>query len=106
MKEKSKCVKMPILKLESLPASISISSEISWRDVNGETIILNLKSGEYFTLNETGKFLWENICENVPPQELVKDLAKEYNVEAKDVECDVLDFIAGFVQKEVLIINV
>jgi hypothetical protein len=103
---KMKYIAKPCIKLDDLPAKIEVSSEISWRDVNGETIILNLKTGEYFTLNDTGKILWKGICENQKPSELVLSLANEYKMDNKEVERDVLDFISGLLQKEVLIMEV
>lgn len=103
---KKKGIAKPFIKPKDLPAKIEVSSEISWRDVNGETIILNLKTGEYFTLNDTGKILWKGICESQKPSEIVLSLANEYNIDYKEVERDVLDFISGLLQKEVLIMEV
>ncbi len=98
---KSKGIAKRIIKLDVLPESLEVSSDVSWRDVNDETIILNLKSGEYFTLNDTGKFLWKGICENKQPRELVLLLAQDYNLKPEEVEPDVLDFITGLMQKDV-----
>lgn len=103
---KMKSIAKPLIKLEDLPAKIEVSSEISWRNVNGKTIILNLKTGEYFTLNDTGEILWKGICESQKPSELVLSLANEYSMDNKEVERDVLDFISGLLQKEVLIVDV
>lgn len=98
---KGKGIGKPFIRLDALPEKLEVSSDISWRDVNNETIILNLKSGEYFTLNDTAKFLWKGICENKQPRELVLLLAQDYNLKPEEVESDVLDFITGLMQKDV-----
>lgn len=100
---KGKGIARAYRKLGSLPASVEISKDISWRDVNGETIILNLKTGEYFTLNETGKFLWKGFSENKQPGEMVELLAGEYHVAAAEVAPDVLEFIEGLMNKDVFV---
>jgi hypothetical protein len=98
---KEKCVAKQLVKLDALPEMLTVSSDVSWRDVNDETIILNLKTGEYFTLNDTAKFLWKAICDNKQPSELVQLLAHEYGLRPEEVEADVLDFIEGLTQKDV-----
>lgn len=92
-----------IVTLNDLPEKLEISDDISWRDVNDETIILHLKSGEYFTLNDTAKYLWKGICEDKQPRELVLLMAQDYNLKPEEVESDVLDFFVGLMQKDVFV---
>ena len=43
---------------------VSASDDVVAREVAGETVLLNLASGTYFGLNETGTLIWELIEED------------------------------------------
>ncbi|MGF1524565.1 MAG: PqqD family protein [Leptolyngbyaceae cyanobacterium] len=51
-------------------------------DLNGEIVILNLKSGTYYGLNATGAFVWHQIQEPKTIKQLQTALLDEYEVEA------------------------
>ncbi|MEO1299701.1 MAG: PqqD family protein [Cyanobacteria bacterium J06636_16] len=51
-------------------------------DLNGEVVILNLKSGTYYGLNATGAFVWQQIQEPKTLGQLQTALLDEYEVEA------------------------
>ncbi|MBQ3226277.1 MAG: PqqD family protein [Clostridia bacterium] len=54
------------------------------------------------TLNETGAFLWEQLKEDKPEEELVAALLAEYNVEKEVAANDVSEFVQKLKEKEVL----
>lgn len=39
------------------------TDEVTWRDVNGELVVLKLTSGEYFSFNAIGRLTWMNLSE-------------------------------------------
>ncbi|MEO1400425.1 MAG: PqqD family protein [Cyanobacteria bacterium J06635_1] len=55
-------------------------------DLNGEIVILNLKSGTYFGLNETGALVWNLIKNPKTVDQLRTAILDEYEVE--DEVCD------------------
>lgn len=44
-------------------------------------------------LNDTGKFLWENMQSEITETELTKIMLKEYDIDGATAEADVADFI-------------
>ncbi len=69
------------------------------RTIAGETVVIpsnqNLNLNMMITLNETGKFLWEQLKKETSESELVEALLCTYEVEEKDaVRC-----VAAFVEK-------
>lgn len=44
-------------------------------------------------LNDTGKFLWENMQSEITEEELTKTMLKEYDIDGATAEADVADFI-------------
>lgn len=49
--------------------------------------------GVVVSLNETGAYLWEQLYTDKTKEELVKNLAQEYEISEADVESDVEEFI-------------
>ena len=77
------------------------SRDIVAREIEGELIIVPLVSGigdmedELYTLNETGKAVWEKL----DGQKRLKDIAKELIVEFEAPEGEIEKDVAGFVQE-------
>ena len=68
------------------------------REVENELILVPLsgnvaKMNEMFTMNETGKFLWENIGENTSVDDLVNKLTEEFQVDEVTARRDTENFI-------------
>ena len=67
------------------------------RSVAGENLVVSIGSEVNFnsiiTLNETGKFLWENLLEENTAEGLVAALLSEYDVDKQIAERDVAAFI-------------
>ena len=78
------------------------SDDVTWRDINGEIVALNLKSGEYYTFNEIGRSIWLAVTEGKSPDEIEETITHEYDVERDTVASDVNEFINGLIQKGVL----
>ena len=56
-----------------------VPSHVVYRSFEGETLLLNLESGEYYGLNETGSRLLELMSQNSQPlRESIRRLADEY----------------------------
>ena len=69
------------------------------REVAGQTVVLpvhdDLDLNMMITLNETGRFLWEQLQKETEEAELVSALLKEYDVDEKTAA----DAVAKFVKK-------
>ena len=54
-------------------------------------------------LNETGAFIWERLSKNRMPEEIVKDLCEEYEVEKTSAMASVQRFIKKLQAEDILI---
>ena len=67
------------------------------RSIAGENIVVSVGNEVNFnsiiTLNETGKFLWENLTSDNTADGLVNALLSEYDVDKETAERDVAAFI-------------
>lgn len=84
----------------SSPAEITLERTISAApdqvssDLGGEAVILNLKNGTYYGLNEVGAFVWERIQQPQTALALRDMLLAEYEVEVEQCEQDLLELLS------------
>lgn len=78
------------------------SDDLSWRDVNDEMVVLNLKSGEYYTFNDVGRVAWLALADGKSVDEIVDAIVEEYDVQRDAAASDVRHFIDGLVQNRVV----
>jgi len=76
--------------------------EVTWRDVNGELVVLRLTSGEYYSFNSIGRLTWMNITEGKSIAEVVDAIAAEYEVSHEQAESDVHSFVEGLLTNDLL----
>lgn len=62
--------------------------------IEGESVILNIKSGTYFKLNEVGSRIWELVEKPVTISALVEAVLSEFDVVAEQCQADVLNLVA------------
>ncbi|SMC98173.1 lasso peptide biosynthesis PqqD family chaperone [Sporomusa malonica] len=62
-------------------------------DMDGETVMLNIEKGTYFGLDGIGSRIWELIEKPHTVRMVVVGLLKEYDVEEKTCQDDVLTFL-------------
>jgi hypothetical protein len=69
-------------------------TDLSWRVVDGEVIILDLRSSAYLILNRGGSYLWSLLNDGeTQPQRLADALVVRYNITSEQAVSDVAAFI-------------
>lgn len=63
-------------------------------DMGGEAVILNLKDGTYYGLNEVGAYIWGQIEQPRTVAALRDALLAEYEVDVVQCERDLLDLLS------------
>lgn len=77
-----------------LPSSVVVcADENLFCELQGEAVVLNLKSGTYFGLNPWGTRIWELIREPTKVSNLLQELLNEYEVDASRCEAELLSFL-------------
>lgn len=62
--------------------------DVVFRELGGEMVLLNLKSGVYYGLNETGTQMWSLLVELKDPGRVVDALEREYAADRAQLEGD------------------
>ena len=94
------------------PESILARSEdIVPREIEGELIIVPIASGigdmedELYTLNETGRSIWERIDGKRSIRDIAADLSVEYSAPLDIITRDVLGLAGELVKRKILVIK-
>lgn len=59
-------------------------------DISDETVILHLRNGKYYGLNQVGSHVWRLIQESRTIDEILDNLLAEYDVDAKQCKEDLI----------------
>lgn len=78
------------------------STDLIWREIDGQVVLLDGRTWEYISVNETGRALWDLLVEGTTKDGLVASLLDTYDVSAETAEADVGSFLAMLRDKDLL----
>ena len=64
------------------------------QEVDGEMVLLDMESENYFGLDEVGTSIWQTMQEKETLQEVFEVLLEQYDVDAEVLENDLSSFVA------------
>lgn len=67
-----------------------------------EGVVLNLKTKNYYRLNETGQFIWQSLAIEKSPDEIAMKLAEAYDVSTEIAKQDVEEMILKLREERLL----
>ena len=86
-----------------------ISEDVVTREIEGEVIIVPLISGigdledELYTLNETGRKIWEKLDGQMKLEEIISELTGDYLDSDGEIEKDVIGFVTEMVKRKMVV---
>jgi hypothetical protein len=92
-----------------LDAVYKPSDDVVAREVQGEFVIIPIASGigdaedEIFTLNETGRAVWNRLDGIKNLKEVQRDLAQEYDAPEADMARDLLGITEELLKRKMLV---
>ena len=89
----------------SAKSTFNIPESVAWRNVNEEIVILKLKSGEYYTLNEVGQQIWQVIGDQQNVEGITKHIVDQFDVTYEKAVEDVMTFLDNMLKESVLSLN-
>ena len=88
-----------------LLSNIKISGEVLANAIDGEIILLDLQSENYFGLDEVSTRIWQLLQENESLQKVFDTMLEEYDVSAKQLERDLDEFLARLLAAKLITIS-
>jgi hypothetical protein len=86
----------------SLDDVLTIAPDVMFRYLNDEAVLLDLKSGTYFGLNDVGARTWQLILEHGRLSRVLEALLEEYAVERDAGERDLLELAGQLVARKLV----
>ena len=86
---------------------MKFKKEFMLREIVGETILIPMgDSNNHFngiiTINELGKFIWENLESSIDEEDLLHKILEEYEVEEKEAKEDLDEFLDKLRQVDII----
>jgi len=87
----------------SLNSRVRLQDDVLFQELQGESVLLNLKTGMYFGLNPIGTRIWQLLQEDQSLDQIVGTLLDEYEVSQEQLTQDVLVLVGQLVKQELLV---
>ena len=69
------------------------SAEVLHQELEGETVLLDLKSERYFGLDESGTRIWTLLIELERPEAVIERMLDEFDADEETVRADVAELL-------------
>lgn len=77
--------------------------DISWRVIDGEIVILVIRTLTYYSLNEVGTFAWSKLAEKpLTREELLAAILAEFDVDRATAAADLDELLADLVKQDLV----
>jgi hypothetical protein len=95
----------------SLPPDTRVrpSADVVARLIEGQLLIVPLVSGvgdledELYTLNETGRAIWEKLDGSRTIDEIAREMSREFDVAEEVVQRDVIELVEDLLGRKILV---
>lgn len=81
---------------------IRITPDTLHNSLGGETVVMNLVSGEAFSLDAVGQRIWELIQEHGDRDAVVEELMDQFAASAEEIGADVDSFLDNLTSRGLL----
>ncbi len=84
----------PVSLLHAPAETITAAPNVKFRDLGGESVLLELESGRYFGLDEVATRMWTLLVEHGTQAPVLDTLEQEYDVDAARLRADLASFLS------------
>jgi hypothetical protein len=93
----------------NIDAVYAVSEEVVAREIEGDLIIVPLTSdvgdmeNELYSLNETGRDIWDRLDGKTSLRDLINQLSDDYDASFQEIEADVFGLIKELLKRKFLV---
>lgn len=88
--------------MENIRYKINAPSVVS-EVIDGEAVIVNMDNGNYYSIDDSGAFIWDLLCQGANSDDLVGLVEKSYASSDVDVRAIISEIIGEFLKEELLV---
>jgi len=76
--------------------------DLVYSEIDGEVVMLSVKNGEYYNLNEVSSDIWKELKESLSFKDLVSRLHDNYEVSYEACELETRSFLEQTLEKGII----
>ena len=89
--------------MSELPQAITLNPEVVFTDVgNKEAVLLHLGTKKYYSLNETGVYIWKMLENGLTPNDVGQKLQNEFDISPSKAIESVLSLLNELVSEKLV----
>jgi len=85
--------------------TLTVPDQVLFRDLAGEAVLLEVETGRYYGLNETGTRMWSLLVEHGRVDMALQSLLQEYDVSSDRLQEELLHFVETLASRKLLNLN-
>lgn len=85
---------------------VKINENVLFHNLEGGAVLLNIKTEEYFGLDEVGTSMWNALLESKSVEEAHQKLMGEYEAEPNQLYQDLQNWIKELVENQLLLVEI
>ncbi len=79
------------------------SPEVLFRELQGEAVLLDLRSQRYYGLDLVGTRIWQLVEEHGQEEAILEGLEAEFDASREQLSQDLRDFLAGLEERQLIL---
>lgn len=79
-----------------------IPEHVTWKNLDSGYVLLDLRSSNYYTLNETASFIWQHIIEEKDSEQISTLMLETYNCEQDHARKDIQEQVDFLIKENLL----
>ncbi|MGE0600102.1 MAG: PqqD family protein [Dehalococcoidia bacterium] len=83
----------------SATGTVALKSDVVARSAGDEMILLDLESGEYFTLNAVGAVIWKGLESGLDLSQILTAVIEQFEVEEPVAKSDIDEYIDSLISE-------
>ena len=83
---------------DNRPAEFSVSPDVLFRELEGESVLLDLATEQYYVLDDVGTRMWQLLAQHGEIEAVVRQLVDEYDASEDRLRGDLASLVAGLVE--------
>jgi coenzyme PQQ synthesis protein D (PqqD) len=87
----------------ALDCALQVPPYVHWRRFDTEIVVLNLKEGTYYGLNDVAASAFAELAAGRTPIEVVRDLLGNYEIDESTLTTDIEKLVGDFLHQGILV---
>lgn len=89
--------------MDNTRETLTAAPDVIYRDIGGEAVLLNLKTGKYYGLNAVGLRIWQLVLENGDLEEVARVMLDEFDVSFDQLQFDINRLVSSLEENGLLV---